>query len=178
MDTDSLKPHPNNPNDHSPRSVKMYADVLRTNGWRKPICVSKRTGYIIRGHGAWMAAKELGQKQVPVDVQDYESEEMELADLVADNRIKQLSYFSPKKLAPIIQRAQRESRLNGYGLNNGALKLLLEVGKKEKSAKVPIKYIFHLTDEQNKIWLEAKAKIAEKMSDSDALKKVLTAYVG
>jgi hypothetical protein len=38
-----------------------------------------------------MAAKAIGLKEVPVDYQDYESPAVELADMLADNRIAELA---------------------------------------------------------------------------------------
>jgi hypothetical protein len=45
----------------------------------------------VRGHGALLAARLLGAAQIPVEYQDYNSTEEELADLLADNRLAHLS---------------------------------------------------------------------------------------
>lgn len=86
-----LVPFPRNPNKHPDKQIEMLAKIINAQGWRAPITVSKRSGYIIRGHGRLMAAQRLGLEQVPVDYQDYANEAEEYADLIADNRIAELS---------------------------------------------------------------------------------------
>lgn len=82
-----LTPHPKNRNRHPDEQLKRLADILKYQGWRYPIKVSKLSGFITSGHGRLEAARLLGLKEVPVNFQDYESEEQEYADLTADNAI-------------------------------------------------------------------------------------------
>lgn len=82
-----LKPHPKNRNNHPDEQIQRLAQILEYQGFRYPIKVSKASGYITSGHGRLMAAKKLGMKEVPVNFQEYESEEQEYADIVADNSI-------------------------------------------------------------------------------------------
>ena len=91
MATDDLKPNPNNPNKHPKEQIKQLAKIIKFNGWRAPITVSKRSGFIVRGHGRLAAAKELGTTSVPVDFQEYDDDASEYADLIADNQIAELS---------------------------------------------------------------------------------------
>ena len=91
MATDDLKPNPNNPNKHPKEQIKQLAKIIKFNGWRAPITVSKRSGFIVRGHGRLAAAKELGTTSVPVDFQEYDDDASEHADLIADNQIAELS---------------------------------------------------------------------------------------
>lgn len=87
----NLKPHPQNPNKHPKEQVELLAKIIDTHGWRQPITVSNRSGYVVRGHGRLEAAALLGCVNAPVDYQDYANEQEELADMVADNRIAELS---------------------------------------------------------------------------------------
>jgi DNA modification methylase len=64
---------------------------MAANGFRSPIVLSKRSGFIVKGHGRLQAAILGGWKQVPVDIQEYENEAAEVADLEADNRIALLA---------------------------------------------------------------------------------------
>lgn len=82
-----LIPHPKNRNSHPPEQIKRLAEILKYQGWRYPIKVSKRTGVITSGHGRLAAAKLNGWKEVPVNFQNYDSDEQEYADLQADNAI-------------------------------------------------------------------------------------------
>lgn len=87
----SLKPHPRNPNKHPAEQLRLFGKIIRANGWRRPIVVSKRSGFIVKGHGAWLTAKAEGFKQVPVNYQDYPSDHAELQDLLADNELARLA---------------------------------------------------------------------------------------
>lgn len=85
--TESLKPHPKNRNLHPDKQVERLAEILEYQGWRYPVKVSKRSGFVTSGHGRILAAKLRGWKTVPVNYQEYESEEQEYADVQADNAI-------------------------------------------------------------------------------------------
>lgn len=82
-----LKAHPKNRNKHPKEQIERLCEILKYQGWRKPIVVSNRSGFITAGHGRLAAAKLLKMKEVPVDFQDYESDEVEYADVTADNAV-------------------------------------------------------------------------------------------
>lgn len=103
VDAAALMPHPQNPNTHNDLQVKVLSKLLAEHGWRRPITVSSRSGFIVRGHGTLGAALSLGCEQVPIDRQNYATEAAELADLVADNQAAELSQFDPKLLMAIIE---------------------------------------------------------------------------
>lgn len=87
VDISKLKFHPKNPNKHPQEQIERLAKILKYQGFRYPIKVSKLSGFVTSGHGRIEAAKLNGWKKVPVSVQAYESEEQEYADLVADNSV-------------------------------------------------------------------------------------------
>lgn len=99
---EELIPHPKNPNTHPQNQIKILAQNIRYHGWRHPIVVSKLSGYIVAGHGRLEAAKELGVSIVPVEYQDFASEDNELAVLVGDNRLAELSTLDLNGLQDII----------------------------------------------------------------------------
>ena len=103
VDTDSLVGNPRNPNKHPKEQITALAKIIKCQGWRHPIVVSNRSGFVVKGHGRLLAAKEIGAKQVPVDFQDYESEASEYADLMADNKIQEFSELDMKMSADILQ---------------------------------------------------------------------------
>jgi DNA modification methylase len=82
-----LKQHPKNRNKHNKEQIQRLAKILEHQGWRSPIKVSNQSGKITSGHGRLMAALHLGWIEAPVDLQDYESEDQEYADVIADNEI-------------------------------------------------------------------------------------------
>jgi len=86
-----LVPFPKNPNSHSPEQIKRLADIIEFQGFRYPIKVSNRSGFVTSGHGRIEAAKLKGWEEVPVSYQDYDSEAQEYADVVSDNAIAEWS---------------------------------------------------------------------------------------
>lgn len=112
-----LKPNPRNPNIHPKEQIELLAEIIKKSGWRAPITVSIVSGLIVKGHGRLMAAELLGCKTVPVDFQYYENESLELADLMADNRISELSEIDNKKLLNLFEEfdsGEVEFSLSGY----------------------------------------------------------------
>lgn len=101
-DITTLIPNPRNPNQHPQKQIELLAKIIKNQGWRAPITVSNRSGFVVRGHGRLMAAQLLGVSQVPVDRQDYATEAEEWADLIADNRIAELSQIDDTLLASLL----------------------------------------------------------------------------
>ena len=95
-------PNPRNPNQHSPEQIDRLAKVIKAAGWRAPVTISKRSGFIVKGHGRRLAAIQNGWEYVPADFQDYANEAEEWADLIADNRLAELSTIDEELLSDII----------------------------------------------------------------------------
>ena len=113
---EKLKPNPKNPNRHPGDQVELLAKVIQAQGWRQPVKVSTRSGLIVSGHGRYSAALLL-ECPVPVDYQEYRDEAEELSDLLADNRIAELSELDKAALAEIFQdidAADIDASLSGY----------------------------------------------------------------
>ena len=112
-----LIPNPANPNQHPEEQIELFARVIEYQGWREAIVVSKRSGMIVKGHGRLLVAKYLGLEEVPVDFQDYESETMELADMMSDNRLAEMSYIDKRRLLNLFEEfdtGEVEFELSGY----------------------------------------------------------------
>jgi len=101
VDVAKLVPNPKNPNTHPDNQIQLLGRIIRSQGWRQPITVSTRSGFIVKGHGRLAAAQLEGFKEVPVDYQNYATEADEYADLIADNRIAELAEIDRVKLADI-----------------------------------------------------------------------------
>lgn len=95
-------PNPRNPNIHPERQIEILSKIIQDQGWRQPITISNRSGFIVKGHGRYLAAVQLNANDVPVDYQDYENEAEEWADLIADNRIAELSNMNEDLLADLL----------------------------------------------------------------------------
>jgi len=101
--TNELKANPLNPNSHPEEQIQLLAQIIKKTGWRAPVTVSNRSGYIVKGHGRLLAAKFAGLSSVPVDYQDYSSDEEEYADMIADNKIAEFSILDKKLIADIFE---------------------------------------------------------------------------
>lgn len=106
-----LKPNPENPNSHPARQIEKLAAIIKAHGWRHPITVSNRSGFIVSGHCRLMAAKKLGLKKCPVDYQAFKSKAEERAVLLADNVIGELAEEDFEKMSDIVA-ALEKSRYN------------------------------------------------------------------
>jgi ParB-like chromosome segregation protein Spo0J len=89
--TGDLKPNPRNPNKHPKKQLELLSKIIKAQGWRNPIVVSNLSGFVTKGHARLEAAKILGLTEVPVDFQDYDTPESEMADMLADNRLAELA---------------------------------------------------------------------------------------
>lgn len=96
-------PNPQNPNQHPDKQINLLAEFIKQQGWRAPITISTRSGYIVRGHGRLMAAKLLGAESVPADFQHYDSEAAEMTDMIADNRIAEFSDLDDEILTELLE---------------------------------------------------------------------------
>lgn len=117
VDVAKLIPNPKNPNQHPDNQIQLLGRIIRQTGWRQPITVSKRSGFIVKGHGRLSAALLEGMKEAPVDYQNYTTEAEEYADLVADNRIAELAETDNRLLADIfaeIDTGEIPMELTGY----------------------------------------------------------------
>lgn len=108
-------PNPKNPNTHPEKQLKLLAKIIKGHGWRAPITVSKRSGFVVRGHGRLAAALLLGLEKAPVDLQDYASEAEEYADMIADNRIAELAEIDQQELNALV------AELDGMKYDTGLL---------------------------------------------------------
>lgn len=117
VDVAKLVPNPKNPNQHPDSQIQLLGRIIRQTGWRQPITVSKRSGFIVKGHGRLSAALLEGMKEAPVDYQNYTNDAEEYADLVADNRIAELAETDNRLLADIfaeIDTGEIPMELTGY----------------------------------------------------------------
>ena len=114
---EQLIPNPRNPNQHPEVQIRLLAKVIAHQGWRSPVVVSKRSGFIVSGHGRYEAAKVLGVSVVPVDYQEFATEADEWAHLIADNRLAELAESDSaamRELLAELQAADFDIDLTGF----------------------------------------------------------------
>jgi len=149
-----LVPNPDNPNRHPDKQIELLSKLIKVHGWRSPITVSNQSGKIVRGHGRYLASLKLGLKNVPVDYQDYDSYEMELADLAADNRIAELSDMGEELTAALlskVEEAKIDIELTGYSYDQ--FRKLIEKSMGEKEEKPEVEFTEELHESSNYIVL-------------------------
>lgn len=138
IELDTIKPNPRNPNKHPDAQVKMLAHIIANQGWRAPITISRRSGFIVRGHARRLSGYEAGTKYAPVEWQDYESESAEMADLIADNRIAELAVLDEQSITELL--AELEANAEGLdvaltGFTAEQIKEMVEKAKVDKEAE-------------------------------------------
>lgn len=119
---EKLQPNPNNPNTHPAAQIKALKKIIKYTGWRAPITISNRSGEMVKGHGRLAAAKAMGCLKVPVDYQDYKTAEDEIADMLADNKIAELSNWNENLLdlnIELLDVSEFDLELAGFGIELG-----------------------------------------------------------
>ena len=140
VDINSLRLHPKNANIHPVDQVKRLAKILNYQGWRYPVKVSKRSGLVTSGHGRIEAARINKWPSVPVNFQDYESDDQELADLHADNAISSWADLDFKIINSTMGDFGPDFDIDFLGIKNWALDLgekIKEEEKEEETEKIP-----------------------------------------
>ena len=124
--TERLIPNPKNPNRHPEAQIKLLAKVIKGQGFRNAIVVSRRSGFVIKGHGRLEAALLLEMPAVPVDFQDYENEAAEWADMLADNRLAELAETDKDSLKELLKELDGAIDMDLTGFDGDSLDDLLE----------------------------------------------------
>ena len=83
---DEIIPYENNAKEHPQWQVDQIAKSIQEFGFNDPIAVNGNKG-IIEGHGRYLAAKELGMKELPCIILDNLTEEQEKAYIIAHNKL-------------------------------------------------------------------------------------------
>lgn len=102
---DELKIHPESPYIHNEDQIIILSKIIENNGWRNNIVVSSRdSSTITKGRLLYETAIYNGWDKVPIEIQEYSSEEEEIADMVSDNKITSMSEMDDFILAEVIER--------------------------------------------------------------------------
>ena len=161
-----LVPNPRNPNTHPKRQIDLLAKIIRRQGWRHPITVSNKSGFIVHGHGRYDAARLLRVESVPVDYQDYENDAQEWEDLIADNKIAELAEADDDlttQLLKDLEQAESDLELTGY--TDREIQKLMEQEGERTEDKPEVEFSEELHESSNYIvlyfdndidWLQAQ----------------------
>jgi hypothetical protein len=91
-------PNPKNPNKHPEKQITRLAQLIEYQGQRHPIIISKRSGFVVVGHGRLEAIKKLGWEKAAVNFQEFENEAQEYAFVVSDNAISEWAELDLAKI--------------------------------------------------------------------------------
>ena len=183
---EKLVPHPRNTNRHSIEQINALAKLINAHGFRYPIVVSKRSGFIVSGHGRLDALKALKEETAPVDYQDFASEAEEFQVLTSDNEIARWAELDYQEVYKALNEIEGiDSELLGISDFNPKA---IEVDLPDLDANEPDcqQVTFTLSNEQKDILDEAleKSKREEdqtdeinKNSNGNALSAILKRYV-
>jgi len=152
-----LKPNPENPNRHPAEQIELLAKIIQKNGWRERIIVSTLSGMIVKGHGRYQAAIRAALSQVPVEYQYYETKADEVKDLIADNKIAELSGIDNEiafKLIKDLGQDDFDLQLAGFNVEDFEKDWSGAVGKNDTGAAAPeIEFSEELVESSNYIVL-------------------------
>jgi hypothetical protein len=118
VDLIEVIPHPRNPNKHPEKQIQLLAKIIKHQGWRAPIVVSKLSGFIVAGHGRYTAARLLNVDSVPVNFQAFATQADEYAHMIADNRIAELAELQDDLLRELMRDLKTDHfdlELTGFG---------------------------------------------------------------
>lgn len=93
-----VKPSKNNTRTHSPEQIDAIRKSIEAVGWTKPIIVDEKYE-ILAGHGAYMAAQQMGEKEVPIILRAGLTSAMRRAYRIADNKLAEKSEWDTGMLA-------------------------------------------------------------------------------
>ena len=182
QDPDKLIGHPKNPNEHSEEQIRLLAKIIDHQGFRNPIVVSKRSGFIVAGHARLKAALSLQLKEVPVDLQDFETEADEYAHLVADNKIAELADADNTLIAELIAELEEQglsSELAGFTSEDLATLIKdIEIEEGDDDSEIDVELADQLEEKWGvklgQIWQLGEHKIICGDSTSDEVVDELT----
>ena len=97
-DPKSLKPRATNPRIHSKKQIEQLKRSIQEFGFVRPVLLDADDG-IIAGHGATLAAIELGMTDIPTVRVDHLSPAQIRAYVIADNKLAENSGWDRNLLA-------------------------------------------------------------------------------
>ena len=93
INLDEITPYENNAKEHPDWQIAQIKNSIEQFGFNDPIAVNENMG-IIEGHGRYLAAKELGLKEVPCIILSGMTADEERAYIIAHNKLTMNTGFN------------------------------------------------------------------------------------
>jgi hypothetical protein len=158
--------HPRNANEHPASQLPIYAAVLQEIGIRGAVILSALSGHVVKGHGAILTAEAEGWTHYPAQVQGFDSEEMELAFLLADNNLPSLSRRVDSQTAAVLARLREKSvNLAATGMRQAVITRLMAkldadpAAGKKPLASAPDKILKKWNVKSGQVWQCGKHRV-------------------
>jgi len=120
-----IKPSKSNSRAHSPAQIDAIRRSIDAVGWTKPIIIDER-GEILAGHGAYQAALQGGEAQVPTITRTGLSAAQKRAYRIADNKLAEQSTWDTNILVgELADLAKMGYDLGLTGFDQGEIEFLL-----------------------------------------------------
>jgi ParB-like chromosome segregation protein Spo0J len=174
---EQLVPYAKNARVHTPEQVRAIADSIREFGWTRPVIVGAN-GNILAGHGAVLAAKLLGQKQVPCVERANLTPAQRRAYVIADNRIAERSAWDPQILAGELEALQAEGfNVELTGFDQGEVDELLQSMQADQQAGAGV---FEVDSEplEDEFWISVRGPLAQQAKALQGLRAVMADLPG
>ena len=172
-DASLLLDHPKNPHIHPDRQIDALSHVIDLVGWRHPVVVSKDSGCIVYGHGRKLVAIKRGEL-VPVEYQSFGSEVEELAALMADNLIPELSEYSEElKISNLEELSELDFELEPMDIHDENDDSDPDIPDIEISDKIALERLTLFVEEHIKPDVLGQLRIISKKYD-DGLIRIVT----
>lgn len=139
LSIDKLKPYEKNTRKHDEDDIAQIKKSIQDFGFDDPIGIWSKDNIIVEGHGRFMAAKELGIKEVPVIRLDHLTDEQRRLYGIMHNKLAELSAWD----FSMLQQEAQDLDLDGYDLNlqYADTSTQEEKQKKEKEKKTEKKQV-------------------------------------
>lgn len=136
VDIDLLVENPKNNNVHPDDQIERLAKLIKHTGFRNPLVVSNRSGFVLCGHGRISAAKKAGLKELPVIYQDFNDEAEEYAYMTADNAIHNWSSIDLSKVNMEILEFGPEFDVELMGIKNFEIEIMDKLDYSDKNHEI------------------------------------------
>ncbi len=161
------KRNPKNPNKHKKEQVERLAKIFKYQGIRWPIVISKRSGFITKGHGRLMAAHLCELKEFPVHYQEYKDEAQEYSDMISDNSIASWAELSLEEINAEFVNFGPDLDLDVFGIENFKVDVAEHGSQKTLSFKIPAEaeesFISRMNAKKLELGLDTHFKLFDRL---------------